>query len=242
MIKEILLLSFLFTTVTLGFSQAHQFSALQASLESGGIQYQGLNKVLERFNTENGSDFKKLNAGVGFDAAFSRVWDDHGIYAGLRYTQLNSQSKADLINGEGFVKAQQNLVTIESGFSLIQNNHMEIQIGFGADWRLEKVIVDNSFETTEAIGEFNGSISPHFQGYIFLSRKIPLAAFGRVYYAWTFSKTDYSKVYNSLQEEQTFVNDDAMQSRPNLFGFSVGIALVFHERDHSFTRSSAPAN
>ncbi len=240
--EVILIVIFIFSAWRIAYAQEHQFFAIQGSLESATTNYSGLNKALELFNQENGSDFKKLVAGFGFDAALSRIWDDNGIYAGLRYTQLNAQSKSDLANGEGLVKAQQNLLGIESGFSIIQNNHLEIQLGFSADWRLEKVSVNNGIETVEAIGELNGSISPHFQAYFFLSRKIPLAAFGRVYFAWSFTETDYSRVYNKLHEEQTSLNSDELMSRPNVFGISVGLALVFHQRDLSFTRSSKPTN
>lgn len=218
------------------YSQAHSFAALQGSIESGSVNYSGLNEALSRYNDEHGTDLGKLNVATGFDAAFSRIWDDNGIYAGLRFKRLETKSSSSNDQGDIDLTARLGALTIESGFSLIQNDHMEIQIGFGADWRLETVRFDRDGESTDAMSEYNGSISPHFQGYLFLSRKIPLAAFGRVYYEWAFTETDYSRVYNQLNESVLSNKVEGMSSRANAFAFSLGLAIIFHERDHSFTR------
>ena len=238
----IILLGILFSSMGNGYAQEHQFFAIQGALESTSTSYGGLNKALDQFNEASGSEFSKMSSGLAFNAALSRIWDDNGIYAGLRFTQLNAESSSLLNDEEGRLKAQQNFVSVESGFSLIQNNHFELQLGFSADWRLEKISAEGAMGTEPLFDELNGSVSPHAQGYAFLSRKIPLALFARVYYSWAFLETDYSKVYNKLLDQPITTETIDMKSRPNAFGLSVGLAIVFHQRDLSFTRSSKPSN
>jgi hypothetical protein len=202
-----------------------------------------LNKAIETFNVENGTSLGNLGLGLGYHGALSRVWDDNGVYGGLRLWQMTSRtndSSAEL--GDLSVDAKVNGLTFEVGYSLVQNAHLELQIGFGADWRLENIDLNNGLEEIRAMNEYNGSISPHFQGYAFLSRKIPLALFGRVYYSWAMTETDYSRVYNKLRQQESFGKYNEMSSRANVFGVAVGIAIIIHERDHSFTRSSSSDN
>ncbi|HRY99558.1 MAG TPA: hypothetical protein P5550_10935, partial [Bacteroidales bacterium] len=123
------------------------------------------------------------------------------------------------------------------GASIIQNSHMEVGVGGSFHFSRNRVYTRVNEEAEEMVMEdpVPISLTPFRQATLLLSRKIPLAAFGRGYFEVPVLATDYSPV-NEKINPATYMNDEGkdFSSRNWRPGFTVGVALILHERDRSF--------
>lgn len=236
-----------------GFSQAHSFTYFSAGITGSATHLQGLNDVIDRYNeTRQGQegaaslskDMGHIMAQSGYEFALGRVLDDLGWFMDLHLSFFKAETYAEGFNLDGSpvrrdLKLESAMFSAGVGKSIIQNRFIEMGAGIAIDVNWNKVYTAVNAGDMEEIFEDESpvSIAPFTQATLFLSRKIPLAAFGRGFLEFPVLRSDYSDLNQALNP-YTYLNDEgkdfkSLNWRP---GFSVGLALILHERDLSFHR------
>jgi hypothetical protein len=210
-----------------------------------------LNDVIDRYNeTRQGQagaatlskEMGHFGLQSGYEFAFGRVIDDAGWFADFHLGILEAGTHAEGVSLDGTTARRDlRLVThslgIGVGASIIQNNHMEVGVGGSFHFSRNRVYTSVNEEPEELAFEdpVPISLTPFLQATLFLSRKIPLAVFGRGYFELPVLATDYAEV-NEKINPATYVNDEDrdFSSRNWRPGFTAGVALILHERDRSF--------
>lgn len=252
MIRTILIISAFAISFSL-FSQAHSFFYLGGGLTGSTTRLKGLNDVIDRYNeTRQGGvgqadliqELEHFHGQSGYEFSFGGIQDDLGFFADLHLSFMNAESFAEGYNLDGTLARRE--LEYESvvfsggvGASIIQNNFLEFGAGLSVDITWDKIYSKVNDEALEEIFEEEVPVafSPFAQAHLFLSRKIPLALFGRGFVQLPLLKSDFYELNKELNPA-TYVNDGegdfkSLSWRP---GFTIGVAFIFHERDLSFTR------
>lgn len=248
--RTIIVLS-LFLLSTSLFSQAHSYFYLGGGITGSMTHLKGLNDVIDRYNeTRQGGEgqanitreLEYFSAQSGYEFSFGGVQDDLGFFADLHLSFMNAETFAEGFNLDGTPARRE--LEYESvvfsggvGASIIQNNFLEFGAGLSVDVTWDKIYSKVNEEAIEEIFEEEVPVAfaPFAQAHLFLSRKIPIALFGRGFIQLPLLRSDYSELNQALNPA-TYANDEgkdfkSLNWRP---GFTLGVAIIFHERDLSF--------
>lgn len=251
--RAILLICFCLLLPGFLFAQAHSFTYIGAGITGSAVRLQGLNAVIDRYNeTRQGQqgaaslsqDMGYFNAQSGYEFSLGRSFDDLGWFFDLHLSFQEAATFAEGVDLFGNparrdLRLKSSIFSAGTGPTLIQTGMLDVAAGMAVEitWNKMYSILNEGEESEIFEDEVPIAFTPFAFATLFLSRKIPLAVFGRAFLQLPLLASDYTEL-NQAINPATWQNDEGkdfsnMNWRP---GFSLGIALIFHERDLSFHR------